>query len=38
MLHLLEDGVALAKNMEDDTYPIPRTPREQAEYDQERLE
>ena len=28
MLHLSEDGVAPAGGAEDDTYPIPRTPRE----------
>ena len=38
MLHLLEDGVASAEDAEDDAYLIPRTPREHAEYDQERLE
>jgi hypothetical protein len=38
VLHLSEDGVVLAEGAEDDTYPIPCTPREQAEYDQEHLE
>jgi hypothetical protein len=38
MLHLSEDGAAPTEDVEDDAYPIPRTPREQAEYDQERLE
>ena len=38
MLHLSEDGVAPVEDAEDDAYPIPRTPREQAEYDLERLE
>ena len=38
MLHLSEDGVVVAGGTEDDTYLIPRTPEEQAEYDQERLE
>jgi hypothetical protein len=38
MLHLLEDGAAPVEDVEDDVYPIPRTPREQAEYDQEHLE
>jgi hypothetical protein len=38
MLHLSEDGTAPAEDAEDDAYPIPRTPGEQAEYDQERLE
>jgi hypothetical protein len=30
MLHLLDNGVAIAKGEEDDTYLIPRTPREQG--------
>jgi hypothetical protein len=38
VLHLLEDGAVLAEGAEDDTYPIPCTPREQAKYDQEHLE
>ena len=38
MLHLSEDGAAPAKDAKDDAYPILRTPGEQAEYDQERLE
>jgi hypothetical protein len=38
MLHLLEDGVAPTEDVEDDAYPIPRTPREQATYNQEHLE
>jgi hypothetical protein len=38
MLHLSENGVALEEGAGDDTYPIPRTPGEQAEYDQECLE
>ena len=38
MLHLSEDGVALAGGAEDNAYPIPRTPREQTEYDQVHLE
>ena len=38
MLHLLEDGAVMAGGMEDDAYLIPCTPREQAEYDQGRLE
>ena len=28
MLHLSEDGAAVAGGIEDDTYPIPRSPRE----------
>ena len=28
MLHLSEDGVAPAEDVEDDAYPIPHTPRE----------
>ena len=35
MLHLLEDGAATLRVIEDDAYPIPRTPGEQAEYVQE---
>jgi hypothetical protein len=38
MLRLSEDGATLAEDTEDDAYPIPCTPGEQAEYDQERLE
>ena len=38
MLHLSEDGTAPTKDAEDDAYLIPRIPKEQAEYDQERLE
>jgi hypothetical protein len=38
MLHLSEDGAAPTEHVEDDAYPIPHTPREQVEYDQERLE
>jgi hypothetical protein len=36
VLHLSEDGVAPTEDTEDDTYLIPRTTEEQAEYDQER--
>ena len=32
ILYLLEDGAALMEDAEDDTYPIPCTPREHAEY------
>jgi hypothetical protein len=38
MLRLSKDGAAPAKDVEDDAYLIPCTPREQAEYDQEHLE
>jgi hypothetical protein len=38
MLHLSEDGAALAEDTEDNAYQIPHTPREQVEYNQERLE
>jgi hypothetical protein len=38
MLHLSEDGAAPVEGTEDETYPIPRTLREWAEDDQERLE
>jgi hypothetical protein len=38
MLHLSEDVAAVAGGMEDDAYPIPCTPEEQAKYDQECLE
>jgi hypothetical protein len=38
MLHLSRNGVAAAVGEEDDGYPIPRTPGEQAAYDQEHLE
>ena len=38
MLHLSEDGAAPVEDTKDDADLIPRTPREQAEYDQERLE
>ena len=38
MLHLSENGATVGGGEEDDTYPIPRTPREQAEYEQEHLE
>ena len=38
MLHLSEDGAAMMEDAEDDAYPIPRTPRESAKYDQECLE
>ena len=38
MLHLSKDGAVLARGIENDTYPIPRTSGEQAEYDKERLE
>jgi hypothetical protein len=38
MLHLSEDGTAPTEDAEDDAYPIPCTPREQAEYNQEHLE
>lgn len=37
MLHHSENGAA-AGGEEDDAYPIPRTPGEQADYEQERLE
>ena len=33
MLHLSEDGVAPMEDVEDDAYPIPRRPGEQAGYD-----
>ena len=33
MLHLLEDGAASPEDIEDDTYLIPCTPGEWAEYD-----
>ena len=32
MLQLSKDGTALAEGAEDDAYLIPRTPREQVEY------
>jgi hypothetical protein len=38
MLHLSEDGTTLAEDTEDNAYLIPRTPGEQAEYNQECLE
>jgi hypothetical protein len=38
MLHLSRNGAAAAPGEEDDGYPIPRTPREQPAYEQERLE
>jgi hypothetical protein len=38
VLHLSEDGAAPTEDAEDGTYPIPRTPGEQTEYDHERLE
>ena len=38
MLHLLECGAVAARGIENNAYPIPCTPGEQAEYDQERLE
>jgi hypothetical protein len=38
MLHLSENGVAVAGGKEDDAYPIPCTPMEQVKYEQERLE
>ena len=38
MLHLSENGAALAGGAEDNAYMIPCTPREQAKYDQEHLE
>jgi hypothetical protein len=38
MLHLSEDRAMAIEGVEDDTYPIPCTPRGQAEYDQEHLE
>jgi hypothetical protein len=38
MLHLSRNGAAAAPGEEDDGYSIPRTPGEQAAYEQERLE
>jgi hypothetical protein len=38
MLRLSEDGEASAEDVEDNAYLIPSTPREQTEYDKERLE
>jgi hypothetical protein len=38
MLHLSGNGVAAAAGEEDDGYPMPRTPGEQAAYEQEHLE
>jgi hypothetical protein len=38
MLHLSKNRAAPVEDAEDDAYRIPRTPREQAEYDQEHLE
>jgi len=35
MLHLSKNRAAAAGGEEDDMYPIPRTPVEQAEYEQE---
>ena len=37
-LHLLEDGAVVVGGVEDNSYLIPCTPREQAEYAQECLE
>ena len=38
MLHLSKDGAVAVGGKEDDAYPIPRTPGEQAECEQEHLE
>jgi hypothetical protein len=38
ILHLSEDGAAPSEDTKDDAYPVPRSPGEQAEYDQDHLE